>query len=303
MTTDTIVRAQDVWRQFGRHEALRGLNLEVPRGSAYALIGANGAGKTTTIKVLMNLLGPTRGTATVMGVDSRQLPPGILAQIGYVSESQVLPGRLSVGEYIEYVRPFYPSWDRELETSIRSRMQLPSERKISELSHGMRLSLGLTCALPYRPKLLVLDEPFSGLDPLVREEFMEGLLPLIGDLTLFIASQELDEIESVATHVGFLHAGRMLLEEPLDHLTDRLREVRVTLEQPAVVPDRMPKEWVQPRAFGNVLSFVDTRFSEENLGERLRLLLGPVRAIDTQSMPLNTVFKTLARAARDGAMP
>jgi hypothetical protein len=95
----------------------------------------------------------------------------------------------------------------------------------------------------------------------------------------------------------------MLLEEPLDHLTDRLREVRVTLEQPAVVPDGMPKEWVQPRAFGNVLSCVDTRFSEEDLGERLRLLLGPVRAIDTQSMPLNSVFKTLARAARDGAMP
>ena len=69
------------------------------------------------------------------------------------------------------------------------------------------------------------------------------------------------------------------------------------------VPDRLPKEWVQPRAFGNVLSFVDTRFSEENLGERLRLLLGPVRAIDTQSMPLDSVFKTLARAARDGAMP
>src|SRR3954467_2758976 len=102
MTTDTIVRAQDVWRTFGRHEALRGLNLGVPRGSAYALIGANGAGKTTTIKVLMNLISPPRGSATVLGVDSRQLPTEILAQIGYVSESQVLPGRLSVGEYIDY---------------------------------------------------------------------------------------------------------------------------------------------------------------------------------------------------------
>src|SRR6187402_1026246 len=122
MTTDPIVQAQDVWRQFGRHEALRGLNLAVPQGSAYALIGVNGAGKTTTIKVLMNLIGPTRGVASVLGVDSRRLPPQILAQIGYVSESQVLPARLSVGEYIDYLRPFYPSWDRELESSIRSRM-------------------------------------------------------------------------------------------------------------------------------------------------------------------------------------
>ena len=303
MTTDTIVRAQDVWRQFGRHEALRGLDLSVPQGSAYALIGANGAGKTTTIKVLMNLISPSRGTATVMGVDTRWLPPEILSQIGYVSESSVLPARLSVGEYIDYLRPFYPSWDRELETSIRARMQLPPERKIGQLSHGMRLALGLTCALPYRPKLLILDEPFSGLDSLVREEFMEGLLPLMGELTLFIASQELAEIENVATHVGFLHAGQMLLQEPLDDLSDRLREVRVTLEQPAVVPERLPKEWLQARAFGNVLTFVDTRFSGENLEERLRLMLGPVRQVDTQSLPLTTVFKTLARAARTGAMP
>lgn len=303
MTTDTIVRAQDVWRQFGRHEALRGLNLAVPEGSAYALIGANGAGKTTTIKVLMNLLSPSHGTATVMGIDTRRLPPAILAQIGYVSESQVLPGRLSVGEYLDYLRPFYPGWDRELETSIRARMQLPAERKIGQLSHGMRLKLALTCALPYRPKLLILDEPFSGLDPLVREELMEGLLLQAGELTMLIASQELAEIESVTTHVGFLHAGQMLLEEPLGDLSDRLREVRVTLEQPAVVPERMPREWLQVRAFGNVLSFVDTRFSEENLGERLRLLLGPIRQIDTQPMPLNAVFKTLARAVRDGAMP
>jgi len=303
MKTDNIVQAENVWRQFGRHEALRGLSLSVPQGSAYALIGANGAGKTTTIKVLMNLIRPTRGTATVLGTDSQQLPPEILAQIGYVSESQVLPARLSVAEYIDYLRPFYPSWDRELESSIRSRMQVPSERRIGQLSHGMRLALGLTCALPYRPKLLILDEPFSGLDPLVREELMEGLLPLIGDLTLFVASQELDEIESVATHIGFLHAGRMLLEEPLEELSGRLREVRVTLDEPAVVPERMPKEWLQARAFGNVLTFVDSHFSEDNLDERLRLVLGPVRQIDTQTLPLNSVFKTLARAARAGAVP
>jgi ABC-2 type transport system ATP-binding protein len=302
MTTDTIVRAEQVWRRFSRHDALRGLDLAVPEGSAYTLIGANGAGKTTTIRVLMNLLSPSQGAATVMGVDTRQLTPEILAQIGYVAENQALPGRLSVGEYLDYLRPFYPSWDRELETSIRARLQLPAERKIGQLSHGMRLKLGLICALPYRPKLLILDEPFSGLDPLVREEFMEGLLLQAGELTMLIASQELAEIESITTHVGFLHAGRMLLEEPMADLSDRLREVRVTLEQPAVVPERIPKEWLQPRAFGNVLSFVDTRFEEENIGERLRLLLGPVRQIDAQPMPLNAIFKTLARAVRDGAM-
>jgi ABC-2 type transport system ATP-binding protein len=302
MTTDSVMRADDVWKQYGRHEALRGLNMAVPEGSAYALIGANGAGKTTTIKVLMNILSPSRGTASVMGVNTRRLPPEVLAQIGYVSENQALPNRLSVGDYLDYLRPFYPTWDRELEASIRSRLQLPAQRRIGDLSHGMRLKVALACALPFRPKLLVLDEPFSGLDPLVREEILEGMLWQAGDLTMLIASQELAEIETITTHVGFMHAGKMLLEESMSDLSGRLREVRVTLEQAASVPERLPKEWLQPRAFGNVLSFVDTRYSQEQLGERVRALLGRVRQIDAQPMPLNSVFKALARAVRDGAM-
>jgi ABC-2 type transport system ATP-binding protein len=302
MTTDTMVRADDVWKRFGNHDALRGLNLLVPEGGAYALIGANGAGKTTTIKVLMNILGPSRGAATVMGVDTRRMSPAILAQIGYVSENQALPTRVRVGDYLDYLRPFYPSWDRALETSIRTRLQLPVERKIGELSHGMRIKVSLACALPYRPKLLILDEPFSGLDPLVREEFMEGLLLDAGDTTMLISSHELGEIENIATHVGFLDAGKMLLEESMSDLNARLREVRVTLERPAAVPEHLPKEWLRPHAFGNVLSFVDTRYSEADLGERLRSLLGPVRQIDAQPMPLRSVFTTLARAARDGAV-
>ncbi len=150
MTTDTIVRAEEVWRRFGRHEALRGLNLAVPEGSAYALIGANGAGKTTAIKVLMNLLSPSQGKATVLGVDTRRLPPELLAQVGYVSENQVLPARLSVGDYLDYLRPFYPSWDRELETSIRTRLQLPAERKIGQLSawHAPQIGIDLCIAVP-----------------------------------------------------------------------------------------------------------------------------------------------------------
>jgi ABC-2 type transport system ATP-binding protein len=301
MTTATIVRAEDVWKRFGRRDALRGLNIAVPEGSAYALIGANGAGKTTTIKLLMNILTPSRGAARVLGVDSQRLSPEILAQIGYVSENQVLPGRIRVGAYLDYLRPFYPSWDRALETSILARLQLPMDRRISELSHGMRIKVALACALPYRPRLLILDEPFSGLDPLVREEFMEGLLLQAGEMTMLISSHELAEIENVSTHVGFLDAGKMLIEESMSDLSARLREVRVTLDHPAGVPERLPKEWLQVRAFGNVLSFVDTRYSEPDLGERVRSLLGPVRRIDAEPMALRAVFTTLARAARDGA--
>jgi len=167
----------------------------------------------------------------------------------------------------------------------------------------MRMKMALACALPYRPRLLILDEPFSGLDPLVREELMEGLLSQDGDHTLLIASQELTEVENVTTHIGFLHAGRMLLEESMSDLHARLREVRVVLAPGAQVPERLPSQWLQPRSFGSVLSFVDIRYREADLGERVRSVLGPVKQIDVQTLPLNSVFKTLARAVRDGALP
>ena len=179
-----IIQTDNVWKKFGRFEALQGLSIAVPEGSAFALIGANGAGKSTTIKLLMNIISPSQGRATVLGVDSRKISPKELAQIGYVSENQEMPGRMTVAGYLDYLRPFYPTWDRALEAEILARLRLPPERRIKDLSHGMRMKMALACALPFRPKLLVLDEPFSGLDPLVRDEFMEGLLHQAGEMTI-----------------------------------------------------------------------------------------------------------------------
>ena len=225
-----MIQVENLWKKFGRHEALKGLTFNVPAGSAYALIGANGAGKTTTIKTLMNILQPTQGRVLTMGVDSRALSPAELAQIGYVSESQDMPGSLTVAQYADYLRPFYRNWDTNLERDIRRQLRLPNERRIQDLSHGMRIKMALACALPYRPKLLVLDEPFSGLDPLVREEFMSELLAQAGEMTVLISTHELGEIEGVASHVGFLDEGRVLFEEAMENLTARFREVRVTLD-------------------------------------------------------------------------
>jgi len=138
-----MIRIENVWKKYSRHEALRGLSFSVPEGSAFALIGANGAGKTTTIKILMNIIEATGGSATVLGVDSRRLSPRELARIGYVSENQDMPDRLTVSEYLDYLRPLYPTWDRSLEISIRRRLQLPGDRRIRDLSHGMRMKMTL----------------------------------------------------------------------------------------------------------------------------------------------------------------
>jgi ABC-2 type transport system ATP-binding protein len=297
-----MIQAHNLWKKFGRHDAVKGLSFAVPEGSAFALIGANGAGKTTTIKIVMNILQATHGTAEVLGVDSCRLSPRELAQIGYVSENQDMPPRLSVEQFIAHLRPFYPTWDTELEKALLRQLRLPLERRIRDLSHGMRLKMALACALPFRPKLLILDEPFSGLDPLVRDEFMEGLLHQAGDMTILISSHELGEMDGVATHVAFLDEGRLLFQESMSDVTARFREVRVTLERELAVPTRAPSDWLQMRTVGNVISFVDTQFSEDGLGERVKSLLPGVRDIDVQPMGLRSIFTTLARTARDGTV-
>jgi ABC-2 type transport system ATP-binding protein len=209
-----VIEVKDLWKKFDRLDALRGLRFTVPQGSAYALIGANGAGKTTTIKVLMNIIGPTRGNATIFGTDTREMSPRELRRIGYVSENQDMPEKLTVSEYLGYIRRFYPSWDHDLEISMTRQLRLPPDRRIGHLSHGMRMKMALACALPYRPELLVLDEPFSGLDPLVRDEFMEQLLRQAGEMTVLISSHELGEIDGVATHVAFLDEGNCSSKNP-----------------------------------------------------------------------------------------
>jgi ABC-2 type transport system ATP-binding protein len=297
-----IVQTDNVWKKYGRFDALEGLSIAVPEGSAFALIGANGAGKSTTIKVLMNMIAPTRGHATVLGVDSQHLSTRERAQIGYVSENQKMPGRMRVGAYIAYLRGFYPNWDRDLEADILAQLRLPPERKIKDLSHGMRMKMALACALPFRPKLLVLDEPFSGLDPLVRDEFMENLLRQVGEgMTILISSHELTELEGVATHVAFLDRGKLLFQETMEALSDRLREVHVMLDKGARRPASMPKTWLDFRTAGNVASFVDTAYAEDRLAADVAASFGAVREIDAQPIGLRSIFKTLARATREGS--
>ncbi|MEO6910079.1 MAG: ABC transporter ATP-binding protein [Edaphobacter sp.] len=293
-----MIRANNLWKKYGHHDALQGLSFTVPEGSAFALIGANGAGKTTTIKMLMNILEPTRGTATVLGVDSRKLSPRELGRIGYVSENQEMPLALTVDEYLAYLRPFYPKWDVELERSLRRQLRLPGDRKIGNLSHGMRMKMALACALPFHPELLVLDEPFNGLDPLVRDEFMEGMLEQAGQMTVFMSSHDLSDIDSFATHVAFVDSGKLLFEEPMDALMSRFREVHVTLEETASVPLCPPAEWLNIRVAGSVVTFVDSQFSDAGMNGRLSPVWSSIRRVETKPMELRSIFTTLARAVR-----
>lgn len=296
-----MICIEDLWKRYRGHNPVRGISFTVPESSVYALIGANGAGKTTTLKILMNILEPTSGSATILGTDSRRISRRELNRIGYVSENQQMPERLTVEEYFNYLRPFYMRWDRQLESSLRAQLHLPATRRIGELSHGMRMKMALACALPFRPDILILDEPFSGLDPLVHDELMDGVLGRAGETTLLMSTHELGEVESVATHVAFLEEGKLLFDEPMEQLHKRFRAVRIAFDHAAHVPQEPSPDWFELAANGNTLQFIDSRFAEHLSHERLNARFHGIRSIEAEPVPLRTIFTTLARAVRNTA--
>ncbi|WP_321471642.1 ABC transporter ATP-binding protein [uncultured Paludibaculum sp.] len=290
------IQAERLTKRYGGTEALRGLNLEVPEGSIYAFVGPNGAGKTTAIQTVLNLRQPTSGRAQVLGVDSRSLSHADFQRIGYVSENQRLPEWMKVEEFFAYLRPLYNTWDAGLHDELRRQFDLPARRKLKDLSRGMRMKAALASALVFRPKLLVLDEPFTGLDPLVRDELIQGLLDRAEGMTVFVSSHDLAEIESFASHVGYLEQGRLRLSDEMTVLAERFREVQVVFEGEPQMPSPWPAEWLPAETAGALVRFVDMRHDPP----RLRAAFPAARSIEAQPMNLRAIFVALARSGRTG---
>ena len=288
-----IVETHHVAKRFGRFEAIEDLSLSVPEGSVFALIGPNGTGKTTTIRMLMNVLSPDRGDITVLGTPSRKLGIKDLQRIGYVSEGQKLPDGLTLAQYFDYLRSLYPAWDTSLEKEMLEQFELPPSRRIKHLSHGMRMKTLLVGALAYRPKLLVLDEPLSGLDTLVRDEVVNGLLQQAADTTILISSHELTEIESFTTHVAFMQNGRLLLQEAIEDLQMRFRVVLVTLSAVKELPNPLPTNWLLPEIEGHRLRFIASNYeNDQKLFQQLAQHFGAVK-MECEPMALRAIANAL----------
>lgn len=292
----TAIETVDLTRRFGRLDAVEGLSLQVPDGSIFALVGPNGAGKTTTIKLLLNLLRPTRGNALVLGVDSRRLGPREFARIGYVSESQRLPNWMTTDELLDHLRPFYPTWDETLCRKLKNDLGLTSNAPLRSLSRGTRMKAALLASLAYRPELIFLDEPFTGLDPLVRDELIRALLELAGERqwTAFISSHDIDEVERLADSIAFIDRGRLMFAEPVTALLTRFRLVEVIASGDAVPKLPANQHWMMQGVAGRTLRFVDANHSDPGAAERIALAY-PDAEIRTQPLSLREIFVTLAR--------
>lgn len=297
-----VFRTFDLSKRFHGVTALDGLNLDIPEGSVFGLIGPNGAGKTTAIRILMNILAPSAGRAVVLGVDSQRLGPVEFARIGFVSENQSMPRWMSVEYLLRYLKPFYPEWDDARAAGLLRQFDLPPARKLGHLSRGMWMKTALLSSLAYHPRVLLLDEPFSGLDPLVREDLIEGLIESAAETTILISSHDLADIESFASHIGYLDRGRLQFAEEMTSLTGRFREIEVVVEPPAAIPPaQWPVNWLRPEAASAVVRFVETRFDPERTTSEIRRTFTEVRRISVNPMPLRAIFITLARNASKAA--
>lgn len=234
-----IVEVHRVTRQFGNKTALNDLSLSVPRGGVFGLIGGNGAGKTTLIKHLLGMLKAQSGSVRVFGLDPVENPVGTLGRIGYLSEDRDLPNWMRVGELMRYTQAFFPNWDDKYAEELREAFDLDGNAKVKNLSRGQRARAGLLIALAHRPELLVLDEPSSGLDPVVRRDILGAIIRTIADegRTVFFSSHLLDEVERVADRVAIIHQGRIMLTASMDEIKESHRRVTLRFGQPT---DRPP---------------------------------------------------------------
>ena len=215
--SEPVIAVSDLTRRFGAKTALASVSVSLPRGAVYGLVGANGAGKTTLIRHLLGLLRAQHGSVRVVGCDPVADPVAVLSRIGYLSEDNDLPGWMRLDELIRYARAFYPGWDDAYAGELRETFALDPRARIKTLSRGQKARAGLLVALAYRPELLVLDEPSSGLDPIVRRDIVGAVIRTVADegRTVLFSSHLLDEVEQVADHVTMIDQGRIVLSAPL----------------------------------------------------------------------------------------
>ncbi|HLM98398.1 MAG TPA: ABC transporter ATP-binding protein [Bryobacteraceae bacterium] len=296
------LRCERLSKRFGQLLAIRDLQFDLPDRSIYALVGPNGAGKTTLIKMLVNILRPTSGRCVVLDTDSRRLSPNQFAQIGYVSENQEMPEWMTVDYFLAYLKPFYPTWDDALAEALLRDFQLPGGRRLSELSRGMKMKAALASSLAYHPRLIFLDEPFSGLDALVRQELIEGLLERAEDTTVLVSSHDLADIETFASHIGFLDSGQLQFSEEATTLTQRFREIEVTLRTPPTLPSNWPESWSNAQTSDSMVRFVESRFDSERTQSAIAHFFPAALHVSMNPMPLRDIFVALARQGRRSAL-
>jgi ABC-2 type transport system ATP-binding protein len=286
-----VIEAVELRKTYDGIEALRGVNLQVPKGSIYGFLGRNGAGKTTTMKILLGMARPTGGHARVFGraADDRIASVDIRRRAAFVSDTRDLYDYMTVGAIIRFTAPFFPRWTVDLEQRYVRRFELPLDRPVKALSGGMRTKLALLLALCRGAELLILDEPTAGLDPVVTEEVLQILVGHVAsqETTVFLSSHQIAEVDQIADHLSIIEAGRIVVAGALDDLRQNFRRVQLVFDGAAPAITFNAPGVTRMQRQGRVLT-VMTSAGADRIIEEARAL-HPV-AVDVVPVTLKEIF-------------
>ena len=297
----TAVEVEHLSFAYGRMAALRDVDLAVADGALYALLGPNGAGKTTLLKILIGLHTPRSGRVAIFGTSRDRLTRDQRARISYVAEGQRLPKWMRLEELERYLAPLYPTWDSALAVDLRDRFSLDPQRRIGTFSRGEHMKAALLCALAPRPRLLLMDEPFTGMDPAVKDEIVRGLLASAAadGWTAIISSHDVGELEVLADWVGFIDHGRMRLSAEREQLREQYKRVTIVAgEGTAELEQRADDHWLAVDRAGRRLTFITSSGIGEGTPAVLRVRFPGAETIEVQDATLGEIFVALARPAQ-----
>jgi ABC-2 type transport system ATP-binding protein len=284
-------------KAFGHAVAVNDLSLKIARGSTFGLLGPNGAGKSTTIKMLMGMLSITAGEARVLGVDVAQDPTAVKDLVGYVPETYHIYHWMRVGDAIGFCRALYTTWNDQTCREMVDLFRLDLNKKVKHLSKGTLVKLALLLAVSHDPQVLILDEPVAGLDPVGREEFLDGVLRTICQRgqTVLISSHTLDDVQRLADTVGILYEGRLLMHARLDEILSTTKRIHATLVD-GRRPTSLPAGTIHDRVQGREWLLTVSDFRPEKL-EHVRALEG-VAHVEVADIGLEDLFKDIVKAQR-----
>lgn len=292
----TVIETIALTKTYGKYQAVRGIDLSVQAGSVCAFLGQNGAGKSSTIKMLLGMIHPTSGSGSIFGhrIDKESESLLIRQKVAFVAEDKRLYDYMTVGQIVHFTKSFFPRWDHSLESRLLEQFELPPERKIRQLSKGMRTKLALLLGFARGCELLILDEPTEGLDPVAIEDVLQIVVSLAAQgTTIFFSSHQIAEVEQVADHVLMIDRGKLVLDAPMDRVKDEYRHIQAVFPEPVEERDFRLPGIEKVSVVGRTVSFVASH-NVDSIVEHARML--HAGSIDVLPISLKEVFLEKVRA-------
>ncbi len=298
-TQAPALETRDLTLRYGRREVLRGLSCAVPPGTVYALLGRNGTGKSSFVRCALGQQRATSGATLLFGRDAWKTRAQAMQRVGVVPEEPDAPPEMSARALASFCGRFYPSWKgREVEARL-AHFEVPMNVPFARLSKGQKGAVMLALALGHGPELLVLDDPTLGLDVVARRGFFDQLVGELADCgtTVFMTSHDLGSIEAVATHVGILTGGRLVVNEPLEELKARFRRIVAPSGSPSLVDAlaRLAPLGIETRSLDT--STIVSRFSD-GVWEEVRASWNV--PVQPEPMSLEEIFTATVQNGKGG---